>query len=295
VGVFGGSSDVRIEVYPRVVSPRQVVHAKVHTTRPITGVSSAALEWGYTNFYRYQWTTERADPAPENPPDTDAGLRGTERETEDWVGITRVELPVEAGEFHGGTSTFRVPSWAPGSSALVARWSCRLIMQRNGPGVYARGDFEVIIGSADVRPPDAPVERLDRACDTDVDIELPSSIYRAGEAITGRITLTPRIDLPDGELTLHLQRLLTSHPLTRTRAAADVVHSETVQLEQRIPLRAGTPVVLPFVLTLPDTAAPTAAALHSSLSWFVAGEMQLPDRGRCVHRVRRKIVVINAP
>jgi hypothetical protein len=296
VGIFGGNSEVRVDVCPRVASPRQTVRADVRIGRPVTGVVSAVLEWGYTNFYRYQWTPDRAEPPPEDSGETGAALRATERESEDWVGITRVELPVEGGEFRGGTATFRVPSWAPGSSGLIARWSCRLVMQRTGSGVYARGDFDVAIGSADVRPPDGPVERLDFTCDTAIDIELTSLVYRAGETLNGQIALTPHADLPDGEATVHLQRLRASHPLTRTRAAADVVDTATQKFEGPIALCAGLPVVLPFTLRVPEDAPPTAAALHSSLSWFVAGEMRYVDDGRStVHRVRRKVVVINAP
>ena len=41
---------------------RQTVQATVTTDRPIDKVSSATLEWGYTNFYNYHWA-DRVDSA----------------------------------------------------------------------------------------------------------------------------------------------------------------------------------------------------------------------------------------
>jgi hypothetical protein len=115
-------------VTPAVASPRQAVQATVTTDRPVATVSSAVLEWGYTNFYRYQWAG-RADSAAAAGNDSilmmdQAGTNyGSERNTDDWVGVTKVELPIASGEFAAAWSTFQVPSWAPASSPLIARWA----------------------------------------------------------------------------------------------------------------------------------------------------------------------------
>ena len=61
-------------------------------------MTSARLEWGYDNFYRYHWAG-RADSAAAAGNDTlwTAGQVGTnyggERDTDDWVCVTRVEVP----------------------------------------------------------------------------------------------------------------------------------------------------------------------------------------------------------
>jgi hypothetical protein len=56
------------------------------------------------------------------------------------------------------------------------------------------------------------------------------------------------------------------------------------------------PVVLPFEIPLPADAAPTAAAVHSSINWFVQARMMYAGfTGHMLERVRRPIVVINAP
>jgi hypothetical protein len=69
-----------------------------------------------------------------------------------------------------------------------------------------------------------------------------------------------------------------------------------VQLDKKIPLTAGTQVTLPFALPLPEDAAPTASAVHSSLSWFVAARMMYAGfNAHQMERVRRPITVVNAP
>jgi hypothetical protein len=204
------------------------------------------------------------------------------------------QLP--AGEFTGGSSAFTVPSWAPGSSAVLARWSCRLTVARGGRDVDTHGDFTVVVGRADLAVADAPTEHVDGSNDTDIDIALPSPIYRAGETINGQITLRPHHDLPDGDVAVRWQRVRESHPLVRSPAAPTALEGTIVQLDKRIPLRANTPVVLPFALQLPEDAAPTATAVHSSLSWFVTARMYYAGfTSHLTERVRRPIVAVNAP
>jgi hypothetical protein len=174
VGLFKRSTGTHVAVTPEVVRPRQAVQATVTTDKPIDKVSSATLEWGYTNFYRYRWAG-RADAAATALNDswlmmdqvgTDAG---SEKDTEDWVGVTKVELPI-GNEFTGGSSSFTVPSWAPGSSDVLARWSARLTIERGGRDVDTRGDFTVVIGRDDLQVTDEPQQRTAGDGETDIEI-----------------------------------------------------------------------------------------------------------------------------
>lgn len=268
---------------PAVISPRGTVLASVTTDRPIARVVSAGVEWGYTNFYRYRVARDGAD-------------GGEEHDTEDWVGITSTDLTVTAGEFTGGSSTFRVPSWAPGSSPHVARWSCRLSLQTERGTFGDRADFDVLIGSGDVPPQGGPAEHVEGSHDTEIDISLPTAIYRAGERVDGRVALKPRLDLPDGDAGVTWQRQRASHPLVRRPAAPEVTTGQMMLLGNGIELRSGSPVVLPFVLPLPVDAPPSATAVHSSLLWFVTVQLAYtPPAGHLTERVRRPIIVINRP
>ncbi len=68
-----------------------------------------------------------------------------------------------------------------------------------------------------------------------------------------------------------------------------------IKLGKGIPLRAGHPITVPFEVTLPADAAPTAAAVHSSMSWAIAAELFYAGfSGPMTERVRKPIVVVNA-
>ncbi len=301
MGLFTRSGGAQVTVTPEVVSPRQAVQATVTTDKPIDKVSSATLEWGYTNFYRYRWAG-RADSTAVQMNDswfmmsevgTDAG---SEKDTEDWVGVTKVELPVSGGEFIGGSSSFTVPSWAPGSSDVIAKWSARLTVARGGRDVDTQGDFTVVVDSGDRHVTDEPQRRIGGDGDTDVDIVLPSLIYRAGETINGSIVLTPNVDMSDGEVVVYWGYRLISHPLVRTPAIGGGAKSgPTIKLAKGISLRSGTPVTVPFAVPLPEDAPPTAEAVHSSLVWFLQSTLHYSKWTQGIEQVRRQIVVVNGP
>jgi hypothetical protein len=301
VGLFKRSSGAQVTVTPEVASPRQTVQATVTTDKPIDKVTAATLEWGYTNFYRYRWAGRTDAAATEanaswlamGEVGTDAG---SEKDTEDWVGVTKVELPVTAGEFTGGSSSFTVPSWAPGSSDVIARWSARLTIERGGRDIDTRGDFTVVIGSDDVEVADAPQERICGDGETDIDIAVPSLVFRAGETIYGQVVLTPHADMSDGELSIYWGHRRASHPLVRTPAIAGGTKSgPTIKLGKGIALQNGAPVTVAFEVPLPDDAPPTAEAVHSSLAWFLEATLSYSKWTQGIEQVRRQFVVVNAP
>lgn len=268
-----------VTVTPETVRPRQTVTATVTTDAAIDEVASATLEWGYDNFYQV------------GPADSAAAA-----DTGGWVCVTRIDAPIIADEFTGASSTFKIPSWAPGSSPQIARWFCRLIIDRGGRDVDGRGDFTVVIGAADVEADEEPLERLSGSGDTDIDVVLASPVYQAGETITGQIVLRPRTDLPDGDVAVCWQRHRESHPLMRDPAQDVALDGRTVELDKDVALTAGAEVTLPFALPLPPDAAPSAEAVHSSLSWFVAVRMSYAGTtSHQTERVRRPITVVNAP
>jgi hypothetical protein len=301
VGLFSRSGGAAVTVTPPIVQPRQIVTATVTTDKPIDKVSSARLDWGYTNFYRYHWAG-RVDSAAAAGNDTiwtadQVGTNyGGDRDTDDWVSVIVEDVPIATGQFTGASSTFRIPSWAPASSSAIARWECRLTVERGGRDIDTRGEFTVLIGTADVEAYTEPLEVVSGAAETVIDITLSKPVWRAGETITGQATLTPTMDLPDGDLAVSWQRDRESHPLTRAPGPGGQLDGRIVQLGKRIQLRAGRPVVLPFEIPLPADAPPTAAAVHSSINWFVQARLMYAGfTGHQLERVRRPIVVVNAP
>jgi hypothetical protein len=301
VGLFSRSGGAAVTVTPPIVQPRQTVTATVTTDKPIDKVTSARLDWGYTNFYRYHWAG-RVDSAAAAGNDTiwtadQVGTNyGGDRDTDDWVSVIVENVPIATGEFTGASSTFRIPSWAPASSSAIARWGCRLTVERGGRDVDTEGEFTVLIGTGDVESYTEPLEVVSGAAETVIDVTLSKPVFRAGEPITGQATLTPTMDLPDGDLAVSWQRERESHPLTRAPGPGGQLDGRIVQLGKRIPLRAGIPVVFPFEIPLPADAPPTAAAVHSSINWFVQARLMYAGfNAHLLERVRRPIVVVNAP
>lgn len=301
MGFLDRSGGATVVVSPGIVGPRQTVQATVTTDKPIGKVRSARLDWGYTNFYQYHWAG-RVDSVAAAGNDTiwtadQVGTNyGGDRDTDDWVSVIAEDIPIATGEFTGASSSFRIPSWAPASSPAIARWECRLTIDRGGRDVDTRGEFTVLIGTADVDSYLEPLEVVSGAAETAVDIALTKPVWRAGETITGHVTLTPTVDLPDGDLAVSWQRERDSHPLTRTPGPGGQLDGRIVSLGKRIALRAGSPVQCPFEIALPDDAAPTAAAVHSSINWFVQARLMYAGfNGHMLERVRRPITVVNAP
>ena len=301
MGLFNRSAGVRVTVAPAVVRPRQTVTATVSVDKPLDKVTSARLEWGYDNFYRYHWAG-RADSAAAAGNDTlwTAGQVGTnyggERDTDDWVCVTRVEVPTATSEFTQASASFKVPSWAPGSSPQVARWGCRLVIDRGGRDVDERGEFQVVIGADDVDAVEEPMERYMGNGDTEIDIVIPSPVWRAGEPITGHLACRPQQDLPTADIAVYWQREREHHPLERYPGQGGSLDGPPLYLGKKIPMHGGTEFGLPFALPLPADAAPTATAVHSSLSWFIGARIFYSGfTSHQIERVRRPIVVVNAP
>jgi hypothetical protein len=301
VGLFKSSGGAQVSITPEVARPRQTLTATVTTDKPIDKVSSATLEWGYTNFYRYRWAG-RADAAAAAMNDSwlmmdQVGTNaGSEKDTEDWVSVTKVDMPIATSEFTGGSSTFTVPSWAPGSSDALARWSARLTIARGGRDVDTRGDFRVVIGTDNADVVDEPQRRIGGDGRTELEIVLPSLVFRAGEFINGSVTLTPTVDMSDAELGIYWAYSTLSHPLVRTPAAAGgYKRGDVIKLGKGIPLREGAQVSVPFSVPLPEDAPPSGEAVHSSLVWFLEASMMYSKWTQGVEKVSRQIVVVNAP
>jgi hypothetical protein len=301
VGLFSRTPAARVGVTPEAVRRRQKVTATVTTDKPIDKVSAVTLEWGYTNFYRYRWAG-RADSMATDMNDvwwftgqvgTDAG---SEKDADDWVCVTTVDIPVTDGQFSEATSSFTVPSWAPGSSEELARWSARLTVERGGRDVEEHGEFTVLVGRSDAEFDDEPQRRTGGDGETDMAIVLPAPVFAAGETVSGSVRLTPNVDMSDGELGICWGYMRISHPLTRTPAAGGGGKiGQTVKLGKGIPLRKGSPVTVPFAVPLPADAPPTGEAVHSSLVWFLEATMMYAKWTHGIEKVRRLIAVVSAP
>lgn len=273
---------------------------RVTTPKPIRDVTSARIELGYHNFFRYRWAghADAAATAATNAMwlTEDVGTTyGTDRNTKEWIGIFAAEIPTPTSEFMEGSATFRIPSWAPPSSSQIAGWSCRLIVQRRGVDVDEGAEFIVVTGADDAPADIGPLEQVTGSAASRLDIELPRAVFQAGETIEGAVVVTPSRDLPLGDVRVRWEWQRDSHPLTRTPGFDEVANGRTLQLEKQVTLREGTPVRLPFRMALPVDAAPTASAVNSSMRWFVNATMFYAGfSSPGTESVRLPIAVVNA-
>jgi hypothetical protein len=101
-------------------------------------------------------------------------------------------------------------------------------------------------------------------------LELPRTVYRLGEAMSGSV----RLSRPDGDRS----RRLTVELISRERGHAQGVWTEYAEREAdfRVELEhVGQDVTYPFAFKVPDSAAPSFQAEHSELAWHVSARLDV--------------------
>ena len=272
--MFNRSGGAKVVVTPADVTPRQTVTAVVTTDEPIDDVSSARLDWGYTNFYRCDWAGRADSAADEVRADC-----GGDRDAADWVSVISEDLPIATGgEFTSGSSRSESrpgrPGLGPDSPLVVpARhqtgWPGRRYARRfHGRDRHRRRgcgngtDGGRLWRGGDRHPP-----------------RPRSAVYRAGETILGQVTLTPTMDLPDGDLAVSWQRERESHPLTRTPGPGDQLDGRIVVLDKQIALRGDV-----RVIAVRDSTS-TGCAANRGGGALIAGLVRAgPNDVRRIHR-----------
>ncbi len=243
---------------PGVVRPRQSVTATVTADKPVDKVTSARLEWGLRQLLPVS-LGRPGDSAASAANDTlwMAGEVGTdyggERDTDDWVCVSRTEIPPWLP-----MSSPEPPHHSrcrPGSGLIPLRWragGCRLVLDRGGRDVDAKGEFTVVIGVGDVDAVDEPQERYMGDAASQLDIVLASPVGGlAGAAITGHLVVRPQQDLPTADIAVYWQREREHHPLERYPAQGGTLDGPPLHLGKKVPMLGGTEFELPFALPLP--------------------------------------------
>jgi hypothetical protein len=288
-----------VEVAPAVVSPTESIAVTVTLAEPLDRVAAARVRLGYVNRYGCRWAGRR-----------DAALRhddsslltlgqvgtdaGSDRNTEDWVGVLDEELPFSGGTLEAGSHevALRIPSWAPGSSESIVRWVVRLQVRREGRGdVELEQAFTVLAPPPAAAPEGLALERL-MGGSSEIVVDTERAWYRAGEQLRGTIAITPDGEVPEADVGVLLQRVRASHPLERTPGEPQILDGGTVQLDKHLLLPADVATKVPFTIEIPADADPTSEAVHSSLRWFV--QVRILYKGFNSHvpeRVRREFVL----
>jgi hypothetical protein len=290
---------VAVALEPSVLRPTDSLTATITIGERIDRVRDARVQLGYVNTYSYRWAGRR-DAALRHD---DASLltlgavgtdAGSDRDTDDWVGVLDEALPVDGGVLEAGAHeiALRIPSWAPGSSQSIVRWVVRVSVDREG-----RPDVEVDETCTVLAPPPSPppaelaLERV-MGDSSDIVVTTERPWVRAGEVLRGTVTLTAKGELPEADLAVALQRERASHPLERTPGNDLTLDGKRVQLDKHLTLAPGVPTTVPFAIDVPADSDPTSEAVHSSLTWFVQARVMYKGfNSHGVERVRRELVI----
>lgn len=296
MGMFGSSASITVTLTPTEGRTGTEIRADVAVDGTIDKVRSATLDWGYVNFYRYRWVGSTDASNTHGVGGTMLGggdyssQAGTDKKTQDWVSVQRFDLPLVHGEFRGGSSVFRVPSWAPGSSDAMARWECRVDVDRPRRDIHGAGEFVVRVPARE-RDLTVTEHLLGDAAEIDIVPDRPG--WRAGENITGRLSITTRSALPPADVLVYLTRERVSHPLTKVPAAHGEQDFDRTQLSKTLVLPVGSSDV-PFSIPTEKDHAPSGESVHCTLNWYIQARIMYRGFTTGVDRVRRGISIHNA-
>jgi hypothetical protein len=285
----------------------ETITASVELAEALDGVTSARVELGYVNGYRYRWAgREGAALKHDNDSLLLLGQVGTdygsEKDTEDWVHVLEEPLVVAGGVLGSGNHqvALRLPSWSPGSSKEVVQWQVRLHVERSGKDVEVETPATVLIAAPDPAPSstDLPLIQGERAIANSLEFEIETErgCYKPGEEVRGFVAVTPREPVDRKALVAGwFQQMQESHPVEKTPGSATeafirpmVTFAKDVQLVQ------GQRSEFPFALTLPGDVDPTTEAVHSSIRWFVQIKVEFAGATGAIERAQRGIVVYTA-
>ena len=263
---------------------------------------SARLDWGYTNFYQYHWAG-RVDSAAAAGNDTiwtadQVGTNyGGDRDTDDWVSVIAEDVADRHRRVH--RHVVDVPHPVLGTRVVTGdrplgmppHHRPRRPRRRHPRRVHRAHRHRRRRGLR--RTP-----RGGRRCGRDRHRHRAVVAGVAGRRDHHRPGDPDADDGPARRRPRGVVAARTGVPSADPRAGSrrPVGRSNRARWASEFRCGPGYPVVLPFEIPLPADAPPTAAAVHSSINWFVQARMMYAGfTGHMLERVRRPIVVVNAP
>lgn len=135
--------------------------------------------------------------------------------------------------------------------------------------LHAEKGFVVLAGVPAIVEPPTPVEARD-ASGRQLSLQLPRSVYRLGESISGVVRVTRPGDGRSRRLKIEL--------LSRERGHAQGVRTEYVEREADVRTELERVVedsAYPFTFNVPDSAVPTFSGGHCELTWHISAQLEV--------------------
>jgi hypothetical protein len=308
MGLFSRKKGAGLTVAPEgPFRATETITATVTLDDAVDKVTSARVELGYVNSYRYRWAgREGAALSQGNDTVLTMGQVGTnygsDKDTENWVHVLEQPLVVAGGVLGAGQHqlALRLPSWSPGSSKEVVQWQVRLHVERDGKDVGESAPLTVLVAAPDPAPAsaDLPLVQGQSALNNTVtfEVETERACYKPGDEVRGTVAVTPREPVTrKALLALWFRREQDSHPLEKTPGSATEAFTRPmVSIVKDVQLVQGQRVEFPFAATLPADVDPTTEAVHSSISWSVQVKLEFAGATGGIERAERGIVVHTA-
>lgn len=308
MGLFSRKAAATVELSPQgPFRATETVTATVTLAEPLDKVTSAQVELGYVNGFRYRWAG-RGDAAMkyDNSSLLLTGQVGTDygsdKDTTAWVPALAEPLVVAGGVLGAGTHqvALRLPSWSPGSSKEVVQWQVRLRVERGGKDVEVEAPLTVLVAAPDPAPASTDLRLIqgERAIANTIDFDIVTerSCYRPGDEVRGVIGVNSR-EIPTRRclVAIWFQKVQESHPVEKTPGGAtESFVRPIVNIAKDVQLTAGVRSEFPFAITLPADADPTTAAVNSSLDWFVQAKVEFAGATGGIERAQREFIVHTA-
>lgn len=311
MGLFSRTPKVVLDLGPAgPYRATDTITATVTLPEDLDGVTSAKVELGYLNGFRYVWAG-RAGSALTGASETAFVLGvtdtspGNTKDGEEWVHVLDVPLTVAGGVLGSGTHAvaLRLPSWSPGSSEFVVRWQARLRVERSGRDVEVDVPLQVLVAAPEQLPTfaDLPLVQGERSFTNSVrwNVVIDRTCYRPGEEIRGTLGLTPQEPIERTALVAAwFRKKQTSHPLDKQPPTGGPNESwvprPMISIAKDIQLVWRERTELPFVLPLPLGIDPTTEAVHSSLDWEIEFKLEFSGMTGSIERARQPFVVCTA-
>jgi hypothetical protein len=305
MGLFSKKSAATLTLSPEgPYRATDTVTVTVALDEALDGVTSAKIELGYVNVFRYRWAGKADAPLAQG---NDSWLtmgqvgtdHGSDKDGEEWVHVLEEPLVVAAGVLGSGNhqAQVRLPSWAPGSSSKTVQWQVRLHVERSKKDVTAEAPLQVLVAPADPLPELRLIQGQSALNNTlTFEIETEKPCYKPGEEVRGTIAVTPKEFVDRTALVAGWFRWeQTSHPVTKnpgktiegfTRPMVTFVKDVQLVQHQRAEF--------PFALTLPADVDPTTEAVHCSVDWYLQVKVEFSGMTGGIERAEREIVVYTA-
>jgi hypothetical protein len=308
MGLFSRRSAAALALSPEgPFRATETITVTVNLTEELAKVTSAKVELGYLNSFRYRWAG-RGDAAFSQGNDSlltmgQVGTNyGSEKDTEEWVHVLDEPLTVAGGVLGSGSHQvpLRLPSWSPGSSKEVVQWQVRLHVERDGKDVSIETPLTVLVAAPDPvpAPTDLPLIQGGSALANSIDFDIVTerSCYQPGDEVRGVIGVTSREVVTRKALVAGwFQQVQDSHPVEKTPGSAtEAFIRPMVTFAKDVQLTAGVRSEFPFALTLPTDVDPTTEAVSSSISWFVQVKVEYAGATGAIERAQRGIIVHTA-